>query len=121
MYISEDNNDARYQIKAYDESSITVNDQSFSQPFYLTSTQCELFDKRFCELTESDLQWLTNQPLDLLIIGSGQLSEPLPHTLINYLETHNIGVECMTTPAACRSYMTLQAEGRRVAGLFFPC
>lgn len=120
MYVSEDNNHAIYQIKAYDAESVTVNDQRLTSPFFLTSTTLTPLTVHFETLEIDDIKYLLSE-LDILIIGCGTVGKPLPASLQTYFDKHDIGVECMTTPAACRSYVVLQSEDRRVAGLFFPC
>lgn len=53
--------------------------------------------------------------VDILILGMGaSLSHP-PGDLITRLEAAGIGVEFMASPAACRTYNVLAAEGRRIA------
>jgi uncharacterized protein len=53
--------------------------------------------------------------IDVLILGTGaSLVAPAPE-LRRRLREAGIGVEIMNTPAACRTYNLLVAEGRRVA------
>jgi uncharacterized protein len=52
---------------------------------------------------------------EIVLLGSGaKLRFPSP-ALYASLVKANIGVEVMDTPAACRTYNILAAEGRRVA------
>lgn len=51
---------------------------------------------------------------DVLLLGTGT-EQRFPHPrLYRALTDAGIGVECMDTPAACRTYNILVAEGRRV-------
>jgi len=53
--------------------------------------------------------------IDVLILGTGAtLAAPAPE-LRRELRAVGIGVEIMNTPAACRTFNILVAEGRRVA------
>jgi uncharacterized protein len=53
--------------------------------------------------------------IDVLVLGTGAtLVAPTPD-LRRRLREAGIGVEIMNTPAACRTYNLLVAEGRRVA------
>jgi uncharacterized protein len=53
-------------------------------------------------------------PPELVIFGSGpRLTFPHPSALQGLMQ-QGIGVETMDTPAACRTYNILAAEGRRV-------
>ncbi len=53
--------------------------------------------------------------VDLLLVGTGRSLAPVDRTLRQELRAAGIGVEVMTTPAACRTYNVLVAEDRRVA------
>ncbi|MGB9092645.1 MAG: Mth938-like domain-containing protein [Gallionella sp.] len=51
---------------------------------------------------------------DVLLLGTG-VRQRFPHPrLYSALTNAGIGVECMDTPAACRTYNILVAEDRRV-------
>ena len=52
---------------------------------------------------------------DVLFVGTGAEIAHLPSTLRETLETAGLGVEVMSSPAACRTYNVLLSEGRRVA------
>jgi uncharacterized protein len=53
--------------------------------------------------------------LDVLLVGTGAASVPLPAAFRAALEDAGLGVEVMASPPACRTYNMLLAEGRRVA------
>lgn len=54
-------------------------------------------------------------PVDVLLVGMGADIAPLPRSLRAVLEHAGIGVEVMSTAAACRTYNVLLIEARRVA------
>ena len=54
-------------------------------------------------------------PVDVLLVGMGADIAPLPRPLRAALDQTGIGVEVMSTPAACRTYNVLLVEARRVA------
>jgi uncharacterized protein len=54
-------------------------------------------------------------PVDVLLVGMGADIALLPRPLRAALEQAGIGVEVMSTPAACRTYNVLLVEARRVA------
>lgn len=58
--------------------------------------------------------------IDVLFIGTGAEIAHLPADLRAELENAGIGVETMNSPAACRTYNVLLAEGRRVALAVIP-
>ncbi|HEX8986556.1 MAG TPA: Mth938-like domain-containing protein [Rhodocyclaceae bacterium] len=66
-------------------------------------------------LTAAHLAPLAGIGCDVLLLGTGERQRfPGPAALRPLLEAR-IGVEVMDTPAACRTYNILAAEGRKVA------
>ncbi len=57
---------------------------------------------------------------DVLFLGTGSEIAPLDAASRKILEEAGIGVEIMATPAACRTYNVLLAEGRRIAAALTP-
>ncbi|MGJ8584832.1 MAG: Mth938-like domain-containing protein [Marinosulfonomonas sp.] len=53
--------------------------------------------------------------IDVLFVGTGKDTAHIPAEFRHALEQAGIGVEAMSTPAACRTYNVLLSEGRRVA------
>ena len=64
-------------------------------------------------------QLLAETP-ELVLVGTG-VSQRLVHPrLVAALHAARIGVDAMTTQAACRTYNILMAEGRRVVAALLP-
>lgn len=59
-------------------------------------------------------------PVELLLLGCGPRMQLLSSALRQELRRSGIVVEPMDTPAACRTYNVLLAEGRRVAAALLP-
>lgn len=55
------------------------------------------------------------EEVDVLFIGTGAEIAHIPAELRQALEDAGMGVEVMSSPAACRTYNVLLSEGRRVA------
>ena len=72
--------------------------------------QCNSFDA----LTSDHFERLLRLRPELVVFGSGQRLRFASPALMRALLGQNIGVETMDTPAACRTYNILAAEGRRV-------
>jgi uncharacterized protein len=69
----------------------------------------------FDALTESDFAALAALKPEVALFGTGATMR-FPHPrLTRALTEGRIGLEVMDTPAACRTYNILAAEGRRVA------
>lgn len=58
--------------------------------------------------------------VDVLFIGTGAETRHIPAALRQDLEAEGLGVEAMNSPAVCRTYNVLLAEGRRVAAAVLP-
>lgn len=58
--------------------------------------------------------------VDVVFVGTGAEISHLPASLRTALEEAGVGVEAMSTPAACRTYNVLLSEGRRVALAILP-
>lgn len=58
--------------------------------------------------------------VDVLLLGVGKDVFYPPKELKSLMIQHNIGLEVMTTPSACRTYNVLLAEGRRVGAALLP-
>ena len=69
----------------------------------------------FDALSEADFQRLLETSPEIVLLGTGA-RQRFPHPrLLAPLNAARVGVEVMDTPAACRTYNILVAEGRRVA------
>jgi uncharacterized protein len=67
------------------------------------------------QLTPEHFDALALRAPEIVLLGSGnKLRFPSPALYARLIKA-NIGVEVMDTPAACRTYNILAAEGRRVA------
>jgi uncharacterized protein len=57
---------------------------------------------------------------EVLLVGMGARQRMLAHNIISPLLRAGVGVECMTTEAAARTYNILMAEGRQVIAALLP-
>ncbi|WP_299843622.1 Mth938-like domain-containing protein [uncultured Roseovarius sp.] len=58
--------------------------------------------------------------VDVIFIGTGAEIAHIPGKLRADLEELGVGVETMSSPAACRTFNVLLSEGRRVAAAVLP-
>jgi len=68
----------------------------------------------FQQLTAGDFESLVELRPDLVLLGTGRCQAFPSPALYRSLVSSGIGLEIMTTPAACRTYNILVGEGRRV-------
>jgi uncharacterized protein len=67
----------------------------------------------FDELTLAHFEQLAAQTPDVVILGTGVRQKFVHPRLTTPLTSQRIGVECMDTNAACRTYNILMGEGRK--------
>jgi uncharacterized protein len=70
------------------------------------------------ELTEAHFEQLSHSKPELVVLGTGAKQQFVHPRLTAALAAKRIGLETMDTPAACRTYNVLMAEGRKVIGAF---
>ena len=58
--------------------------------------------------------------VDVIFLGTGAEIAHLPDGLQDVLDAAGLGVEVMSSPAACRTYNVLLSEGRRIALAVLP-
>ncbi len=109
-------------FKAHGIGYVQINDQRFQQPLIVTPEQLitNWSASNFSALTEADFAYFLALQPEVLILGTGSQHLFAHPKLFQALTAAGIGVECMSTPAACRTYNILMEEERRVvAGILF--
>lgn len=112
-----------YQIQSYTDNSIQLSGQCLTQSAIITPDQLVTEGLPITpeELTAQHLeriQQLIPSP-KLVLLGTGRrIHYPPPAITALFLQAR-IGLEVMTTAAACRTYTVLAAEHRPVAFLVF--
>ncbi|ESW59464.1 MAG: hypothetical protein Q27BPR15_17315 [Rhodobacter sp. CACIA14H1] len=71
-------------------------------------------------LTDTDTPLAMAGKIDVLLLGMGAEIAHAPRAFREALEAGGIGVEVMSSPAACRTYNVLLGEGRRIAAALLP-
>jgi uncharacterized protein len=101
---------------AHGTGYVAVNGERFERAIVVTPERV-LTDwpaQDFSGLNEGHFEYLRALKPEVLILGTGvKLRFPAPRLYRTLSEAH-IGVECMDTAAACRTYNILMAEGRKV-------
>jgi uncharacterized protein len=101
---------------AHGTGYVMVNGERFERPLVVTPERV-LADwpaQGFAALEESHFTSLLELKPEVLLLGTGaKLQFPHPR-LYRALTEARISVECMDTPAACRTYNILVSEDRRV-------
>jgi uncharacterized protein len=106
---------AQYQIKSYTATSITVNEQTFTHPILIMPNYLAPWPIHHIHaLTTDSLLELAKLAPSVILLGTGPtIAMPAP-AICAALGPLGIGLEIMSTPAACRTYTVLASEGRKV-------
>ena len=109
------------RITAYGAGIVKINGESFETPLIVQPSKVSEWQK--AGIDETSITALIEQlePLEVLLIGTGESGEFLPPALRNQLrQATGAGIEVMDSGAACRTYNVLMAEGRKVAAVIIP-
>lgn len=102
-------------IDDYAAHKIVVNGQVYQASILVGKSVHELPENWQPEhLTITDFQAVLEQGADVILVGTGQQQKFLSPQLAAQLAQYGMGLECMNTAAACRTFMLLQSEGRQV-------
>ncbi|TDK68179.1 Mth938-like domain-containing protein [Sapientia aquatica] len=108
----------KYQtVTAYDAHSVEINAITFKHSLLVLPESAPVVwpVRSFAELTEQDFQTIAALKPDVVILGTGNKQRFAHPKLTASLINQRIGVECMDSQAACRTYNILMTEGRKVA------
>ncbi|CAN5340884.1 Mth938-like domain-containing protein [soil metagenome] len=120
MQFTLDMGDGANFIRAYEAGKITVNDTIYQTSLIVTpETIISSWPPHSLqELVIADLEMIKTLAPEVVLLGTGTILHFPPQELLLTLTQSGIGVEVMTTAAACRTYNVLMAERRKVvAGL----
>jgi len=103
-------------IRAFEPGRIKINDQFYDSSLLVTAEKIHKnwTVKKPEELTLERLQELLNHQPEIIIIGSGLQHHFLDPVLTLTATQQGVGIEIMTTEAACHTYNILIGEDRDV-------
>lgn len=120
MILSEDQNNATYQIKSITSDSIKINQEIYHHSLIISPTRLITNWKPTSveALTDEDLLLLLDFQPEIILLGTGTHSIIPSAKKLAVLLAKQFQCECMNTASACRTYTILSAERRNVvAGL----
>ena len=105
------------RITGYGAGYVSVNEESITRSFILTPEALitDWGPRDVVDLDESSLQAVARLSPTIVLLGTGIEQHFPPSSLLAPMLGQGIGIEVMTTAAACRTYNILVAEGRPVA------
>jgi uncharacterized protein len=114
------NQTAELGVTQITSSNLTISNTPFTtsvQVGQTTGAQPWLV-KSLADIAEADIaHWVAQKP-ELVVLGSGRTHRFLAPKLAVLLSRSGVGLECMSTGAAARTYNVLLEEGRNVLGAF---
>ena len=123
MKMHRDDGTRAHRITGYGTGYVAVDEKPLTQSFILTPEALitDWGPQSVGDLDEDALGALIRLSPAIVLLGSGAEQRFPPPALLAAVLNEGIGIEVMTTPAACRTYNILVAEDRAVAaGLFIP-
>ncbi len=112
-----DNTAGAHRITGYGAGYVSVNEASLARSFILTPEALitDWGPTSVDDLDEESLQAVIELSPVIVLLGTGTEQRFPPSSLLAPLLAQGIGIEVMTTAAACRTYNILVAEDRPVA------
>lgn len=116
MSLTLDENNAIYQIRAYQPGQIQINERIYNNSIIIAPEKLieHWQPQNINALRSQDLTMIIDLHPAILIIGTGEQLRFPSIEVYGDLINHGIGVEIMDTRAACRTYNALTAENRDV-------
>lgn len=108
----------QYQtVTGYDENGVEINAVSYSPSLIVLPEQAPAPwpVNRFEDLKSEHFAQIAALSPDVVIVGTGARQRFAHPKLFSMLTARRIGIECMDSQAACRTYNILMAEGRKAA------
>jgi len=108
----------QYQtITGYDTGSVEINAITFLHSLLVLPESAPVAwpVSHFDALTPEHFAAIASLKPDVVILGTGHKQRFAHPKLTACLTDQRIGVECMDSKAACRTYNILMTEGRKVA------
>jgi uncharacterized protein len=117
MELNLDIGEGLYSIRGYDTGFIQINNDKIDHSIIVTPNKLinPWPPRSLAELKTGHFLLLFALHPAIVLLGTGShFAFPEPALLADFYN-NNIGIEVMSTPAACRTYAVLMAEGRNVA------
>ena len=120
MKLQTDATNSLNTVTAYGDGYIDINARRQENAVIVTpeAPVAPFAVERFDDIAAEHFEPVLALSPELVIFGTGAKQRFIHPRLISALIARRIGVECMDTQAACRTYNILMAEGRNVAAVF---
>lgn len=117
MKLHADTRNAQHTVTAYGPDHVAVSGRILRRSLLLLPDSIDEHwgPDSFADLAAEHLAPLAQLTCDVLLLGTGMRQRFPSAALLRPLIEAGRSIEIMDTPAACRTYNILMAEGRRVA------
>jgi uncharacterized protein len=116
MKLHSQDNQAYQTVTGYDAGAVEINAQRYDYSLIvMPETPPRAWQvARFEDLAAEHFAIIEQDQPDVVILGTGERQRFVHPRLIAPLAARRVGVECMDSHAACRTYNILMGEGRKV-------
>ena len=115
MKLHQSNNQQYQTVSGYFPGGVEINGRPFDYSLLVLpeSAPRPWPVNRFEDLSLEHFEQLAAEQPDVVILGTGERQRFVHPRLTTPLTSKQVGVECMDTNAACRTYNILMGEGRK--------
>ena len=112
----------KFTIRSVGEAGFRVGNKIYRDSIVISSTDVlpEWTPQNTDELSAEHFETIFGQEPELVLIGTGKKQIFLSPELLAEFYQRGVGVECMNTMAACRTFNVLVSEDRRVTAALMP-
>ena len=115
MILTRDKGHGDYEIHSYEKGKLKINETIYANSIILGTHVLEIWQPQSLqELTASNLERILDFKPDVVLLGTGEKLIFPESKLFETFYQHQIGIEVMSTLAACRTFNVLMSEGRNV-------
>ena len=119
MKLHSDSTPGAHRVSAYGPGYFIIDDVRHAGSVIITPG-ADIIESRaraLSDIDEETLRRVHSLEPEIVLLGTGSEHRFAEPALLSRLAARQIGVEVMSTDAACRTYNILIAEGRRVVAL----
>jgi uncharacterized protein len=116
MKLHSQDNQAYKTVTGYDDRGVEINAKRYEHSvLVLPEAEPRPWPvARFEDLAEEHFAVIEQDKPDVVIVGTGKRQRFVHPKLTAPFAARRVGVECMDSHAACRTYNILMGEGRKV-------
>lgn len=109
-------------VRSVSEEGIRIGDTLYTEGILLSATtlQEQWGPAQLDALSDTDLESVLQLKPEVILLGTGGIQQFLHPSRLAPCHRAGVGIELMTTDAACRTFNVLASEGRHVVAALLP-